>query len=161
MNIIDDEGNLFGTVNIIDALVLVLILAVVVSGIVFVSGENESSSSTGPEEVEPVGVTMEVVGVQPYVADALTTGPVDTEGIVAIENKSVSPTTVVVEDDSGNLHEREHPQQQTVTLQVTLQSTMSQDGPTFREKPLEVGQTFELDFGDVTVETTVTNLADG
>ena len=35
MEIIDDEGNLFGVVNIVDALVVLEILAVVIAGIAF------------------------------------------------------------------------------------------------------------------------------
>ena len=47
MQIIDEEGNLFGRVNIIDALVLVLVLSVAVAGIALVTGSS-NAPGTGP-----------------------------------------------------------------------------------------------------------------
>jgi hypothetical protein len=162
MKLIDDRGNLFGAVNIIDALVVLLVVAVVVSGVAFLAGGGDQ----GPDdpapttEPEPVSATVEVVGVRSYVADALTAGPVESEGIVAIDDKSVSPTMVVTEDEAGNLHEREHPQKQTVTLHVTVQPAAQTNETMFGETSLEVGRTATFDFGNVTVEGTFTRVDD-
>lgn len=48
MQIIDEEGNLFGRVNVIDALVVVLVLSVAVAGIALVTGSS-NAPGTGPE----------------------------------------------------------------------------------------------------------------
>lgn len=160
MKLIDDRGNLFGAVNIIDALVVLLVVAVVVAGAAFVATGGDEPTQPQEPSTTTATATVEVAGVQPYVADALTVGPVDTGGIVAIENKSVSPTIVVTEDESGNLYEREHPQQRTVRLELTLE-TLDQDGERqFQGEPLEIGRTATLDFGDVTVDATFTALND-
>lgn len=166
MKLIDDRGNLFGAVNVIDALVVLLVVAVAVAGVALLTGgetQNPEQTQEQPDpspELSSTAATVEVVGVQPYVADALAIGPVETDGIVAIENKSVAPTTVVTEDESGELSEREHPQKRTVTLQVTLETTAQGNETVYGEKPLEIGRTATFDFGDVTVEGTVTAFDD-
>jgi len=69
--IIDDEGNLFGVVNIIDALVALLFLAVVVAGAALVFGGGESSPNQNPETTH---VTLDL-GAQPeYIATAINEG---------------------------------------------------------------------------------------
>lgn len=159
MKLIDDQGNLFGAVNIIDAFVVLLVAAVTVAGVAFVVGDDSQPPSEPAPEQSAVSATVEIVGVQPYVADALTVGPVETDRIVAVDNKSVSPTMVVTEDEAGNLYEREHPQKQTVTLQVTLQATQTNE-TMVGDTPLEVGRTTTLDFGNVTVEGTFTHVGE-
>lgn len=156
MKLIDDNGNLFGAVNIIDALVVLLVVAVVVSGVAFLVGQQPSQPTDDTPEPESRTVTLQVVGVQPYVADALAVGDVESGSVVAIENKSVAATTVVTEDEAGNLHEREHPQQRTVTMRVTLQTTEDENGSLVGETPLEVGRNVTLDFGNVTADATIT-----
>lgn len=164
MKLIDDRGNLFGAVNIIDALVVLLVVAVAGAGVAFVvGGEDTTQSPNQPEpapEISHTAATLEITGVQPYVADALTVGPVEADGIVAVDNKSVSATTVVTEDEAGNLYERAHPQKRTVTLQVTLETTAKGNETMFGEKPLEIGRTASFDFGNVTVKGTVTELGE-
>ena len=54
MNVIDDEGRLFGTVNVVDALVVLFVVAVVVAGVALVFG--------GESEPEPdIGTTYATV----------------------------------------------------------------------------------------------------
>jgi len=154
MNLIDDKGRFFGTVNIIDALAVLLILAVVGSGAAFVLGTDEQPTN----QSEDTTVTFEVTGVQPYVADAIPEGSIESESITAVKNKSVRPTEVVVEDQNGGLHERTHPQEKTVALQVTLNTTTTDEDVLFQNEPLEVGRELTLDFGPVTVKGTVTSL---
>lgn len=156
MKLIDDHGNLFGAVNVIDALVVLLVAAVAVAGVAFVTTGGDAANQS-PER-STTTTTVEVAGVQPYVADALTVGPVETEGIVAIENKSVSATTVVTEDEAGNLHEREHPQQRTVTLELAVETTEQDGEMVFQGEPLEIGRTETLDFGTVSANVTFTAL---
>jgi hypothetical protein len=157
MNLIDDKGRLFGTVNIIDALAVLLVLAVAAAGTAFVLGAD--SPQTPTDDQQTTTVTFEITKIQPYVADAIPEGPIDTEQIATVQNKSVRPTEVIVEDQNGTLHERQHPRKQTVTLHVSLNTTTTEDDIMFEDKPLEVGRQLTLDFGQVTVKGTVTSLA--
>ena len=159
MSLIDDKGRLFGTVNIIDALAILLVLAVAAAGTAFVLGADDQP--TTPDQAAPdnrqtqTTVTFEITGVQPYVAVAIPEGPIQTDRIAAVENKSVRPTEVVVTDQNGTFHERQHPRKQTVTLAVTLNTTATENDTLFADEPLEVGRQLTLDFGPVTVKGTV------
>jgi len=161
MDPIDDKGRLFGTVNIIDALAVLLVLAVVAAGAAFVLGADGQPTTPGQPSDNgqtQTTVTFEITGVQPYVADAIPEGPIQTDRIAAVENKSVRPTEVVVTDQNGTFHERQHPRKQTVTLAVSLNTTATEDDTLFADEPLEVGRQLTLDFGPVTVEGTVTTV---
>lgn len=73
MDIIDDEGRLFGLVNVIDALVVLLVLAVIVAGAVFILSD--------PGERDTRYATVDL-GEQPgYVIDSVAVGDeMDVEG---------------------------------------------------------------------------------
>ncbi|EMA47126.1 DUF4330 family protein [Halobiforma nitratireducens] len=72
MELIDEDGNLFGVVNVIDALVVLLLLAVVVAGVALVTGGEPNETAT--EDGETGYATVEL-GQQPdYVIDRLRTG---------------------------------------------------------------------------------------
>jgi len=49
MEIIDEKGRLFGVVNVVDALVVLLVLAVVAAGVALVVGGNDSPADAGDE----------------------------------------------------------------------------------------------------------------
>ena len=134
MPIIDDEGRLFGAVNIIDALVVLLVLAVVVAGVALVTG----GGSTGERPTRTVVVD---VGQQPdYVVDAIEEGSVGTSEVVAVENK-----TAIGDDGNDRLR-----------LTVTLAVTKNADGlPTFAEERLYVGRQIQLDLSTTIVSGTV------
>lgn len=158
MNLIDDKGRVFGTVNIIDALAVLLVLAVVAASTAFVLGGD--SRVTDVQTEGQTTVTFEVTGTQSYVADAIPNGPITSESIAAIENKSVRPFVVVVKDQNGTLREQRHPWKKTIILQLTLNTTTTEDDIVFREEPLEIGRELSLDFGHVSVTGNVTSFPD-
>jgi hypothetical protein len=161
MDLIDDKGRLFGTVNIIDALAVLLLLAVVAAGAAFVLGadDQQTNQATNQPQNTTTTVTFQVGHLQPYVADAIPEGPIQTDAVASVENKSIQPTQVIVEDQNGTLHEQTHPRQKTVTLHVTLNTTTTEEDVLFNGEPLEVGRQLTLDFGPVTVQGTVTSIA--
>lgn len=160
MDFIDDKGRLFGTINIIDALAVLLVLAVVAAGAAFVLGtDDQTDQATNQPENTTTTVTVEITGVQPYVADAIPEGPIESDSISTVQNKTVQSTEVVVQDENGTYHEQTHPRKKTVTLDVTLNTTTTEEDVLFNEKPLEVGRQLTLDFGPVTVKGTVTSLS--
>lgn len=71
MEIIDKQGRLFGTVNVVDALVVLLVLAVGLAGVALIVGGGPTGP-TGPTETQYV--TLDV-GLQPeYVVGAVESG---------------------------------------------------------------------------------------
>ncbi|UPV75253.1 DUF4330 domain-containing protein [Halorussus limi] len=161
MDPIDEKGQLFGTVNIIDAFVVFLVLAVIAAGATFILGtENQLTNTTDQLENTTTTVTFEITGVQPYTADAIPEGPLQTDTIVSVQNKSVQPTEIIVKDKNGILHKQTHPRKKTVVLQLTLNTMTTEDDVLLWNKPLEVRRQLVLDFGQVTVKGTVTNFSE-
>ncbi|EMA22373.1 DUF4330 family protein [Haloarcula argentinensis] len=71
-DIIDDEGNLFGVINIIDALVVVLALTVLIAGIGLVLMDDGESSSAPTTETTNVTIDL---GTQPeYIVSQMSIG---------------------------------------------------------------------------------------
>jgi len=79
MELIDDEGNLFGRINVIDALAILLVIAVAVAGIaVLAPGSNDTTDEMDTAEPEPVSETRYAtvdLGTHPNrIANQITTG---------------------------------------------------------------------------------------
>lgn len=76
MQLIDERGRLFGVVNVVDALVVLLVLAVVVAGAALVLGGDESAEPAEP--TEPPGqartLTVSTGAIPPSVASLVSTG---------------------------------------------------------------------------------------
>lgn len=160
VELIDDQGNLFGRVNVIDALVVLLVLAVAVAGITLVLGgpggsDGANGSEAGANQTA-VSIDFRTGSVQPYVADVVTEGPVGTSNVTRIENKSVAPMPVVTRNASGELSVRQHPTNKRLTLRLRLDVTRDGDEYLYSGAPLEVGTTLRLDLGSTTVSGNVT-----
>jgi len=71
--IIDDEGNLFGVINVVDALVVVFVLTVLIAGIGLVLTDTEDGSSSSPAR-GTTNVTLDL-GPQPkYISSQISVG---------------------------------------------------------------------------------------
>jgi hypothetical protein len=84
MDILDEQGRIFGRVNIIDALVVLFALAVIVAGAALVFGDTNEQPEPEPEPDEPPERTMYVTvvtGGQP--ATELSTGEINVDGTSA------------------------------------------------------------------------------
>ena len=78
--LIDEEGNLLGVINVIDALAILLVLAVVVAGIALVAAPDDTDSTEPEPETETRYATINL-GTQPdYVANRITTGDMMNNG---------------------------------------------------------------------------------
>ena len=149
---IDDQGNLFGRVNVVDALVVLLVLAVVVAGIALVlGGSGPSGGAQAGSNETVVYVDFRSDPVEPYVADAVPEGSIETANASRLENRSVTPADVVTQNESGALAVRQHPTHRTVTFRVGLYVTRDGDEYLYNGAPLEVGTTLTLDVGPTTV----------
>ncbi len=108
---IDDEGRLFGVVNVVDVLVVLLVLAVVAGGASLVLGTGDGGTS----ETEVRYATVDL-GPQPsYVANLVESGDLVEYG----EANNLTVTDVYVTDE-GN-HER-------VLARVKLESPPNEEG---------------------------------
>lgn len=105
MEVIDEEGRLFGVVNVVDAVALLLVVAVVVAGASLVLGGGEDPTSeptpeptskpTPEPELENRTVSLAVGQVSPAVAALVDPGPVTVAGT------SATITDVYVTPGSG------------------------------------------------------------
>lgn len=139
---IDDKGRLFGVVNIIDAFVVLFMVAVVVAGVAVVSG------SSGADAEEERSVTV-VVGseVPAYVSDALADVDADRLANVTVVGEQTNATT-------GRQYHRVHA---TVEVEVTERA----DGRLVADgQRVAVGGSFEVDLGRVVFEGAVREIRD-
>jgi len=169
--LIDEDGRLFGLVNIVDLLVVLVVVAMVAAGWALLSGGEPSVSQPADEtENTTTVVTVEADQVQPYVAAAIPNGTVGGPEVVAVRSKTVEPATVFVPDQNGQLRVREHPRLKTVRLRLELNTTQTEhgvnfmdqrqtgNGPVVEERPLRIGAEYRLDISNVTVRGNVTGI---
>lgn len=150
-DIIDDRGNLFGRVNVIDALAVLLLVAVVVAGTALVLPSGAQSQSE--DELQPTTATVQVT-VAPYVADAITTGPAPADDVYAVQDVTVT------EHVQANRTRTNGPDTlRRLELVVTLGTETRDDGLLyFRDDRLYVGRTLTLDLGTTIVDGIVIEL---
>ena len=152
VEILDEEGYFLGFINIIDLLVLLLVLAVIVAGSALVLGGTNNEQQTKSATIE-----IRVENVQPYVADAIPdSGPINNGNVTSLKNKSVTPATVYVPDQNGELQEQSHPRLKTVELEVTVPVTDTGDELQFDHQSLSVGNRIAIDLGTVELRGNVT-----
>ncbi|ADD03762.1 DUF4330 family protein [Natrialba magadii ATCC 43099] len=148
MAVIDEDGNIFGVVNVVDALVILMVLAVVVAGAALVMGSGDEPTDEGASESEPEGesetryVTLEL-GEQPeYVTERLDNGTVAT---IAGSGEQVTVTDVHVTPSSPN-----GAQEALVRAEIDGVATPDEyDRDVFRvgDGPLHLGESLRLDLG--------------
>ncbi|ELZ23703.1 hypothetical protein C475_15568 [Halosimplex carlsbadense 2-9-1] len=125
MPIIDEEGRLFGTVNVVDALVVLLVLAVGVAGVALVAG-GASSDETRYATVD--------LGTQPeYVVEQLSTG--DTS------NLTNSPGNLTISD----IHVSSNESNVNALVRVAVAGQVTEGTFTYGGEPLRLGRTLEFD----------------
>jgi len=130
MELIDGDGNLFGLVNLVDALVVLVALAVVVAGVAFVfsSGSNDTTTDTATRYA-----TLDL-GTQPaYVATLVTEGDVADTDPSTPENLTITDVYTTHTDDGRHLYVR-----------VRLNATRDDDAVTYGGDPLRVGRDLDL-----------------
>ncbi|MFC7135289.1 MULTISPECIES: DUF4330 domain-containing protein [Salinibaculum] len=144
MPLIDEDGRLFGTVNIIDALVVLFVFAIAVAGVALVTGGGGGGGNTTNSETITRTIVFQTTDQPAYVADAIQEGAVGTSNVIAIENKSVVEST-----ENGT------------DLRLTVNLTVSETGdglPTFGGERLYIGRQLQLDFGTTIVQGTVVDM---
>ena len=137
---LDDRGRLFGKVNIVDLLVLLVIIAVVVFAVVRMTG---TSSKT-----VPVRVTYVVEAVRQASVDALQAkGTVTDDGgteLGKVQDVTVTPTLVEVPTADGQLKAVESPVFNDVSIVVLGQGRVAGSTVRIGSVPMRVGKKVTL-----------------
>jgi hypothetical protein len=128
MELIDDDGNLFGVVNVVDALVVLVVLAVVVAGVALVFSDDPA-----PEpDTDTTYATLDM-GTQPaYLVDAIN------------EGDTYSPddiSTITITD----VHLTPRGNQIGITTRVELQGEVDGDAISYANAPPRLGRTLAIE----------------
>lgn len=139
MPVIDEDGDLFGVVNAVDAFAVVVAILALAGGVVVLTGGGGADGGTLTQSV-----TIRTTGAVPAGIAALEPGPVANEQVAALERvEQVSP--------AGNGSNA------TYELDVQLVIGTTDDGaPTFAGERLYIGRPVTLDLENVTVSGVVT-----
>lgn len=143
MGVIDDDGNLFGFVNVVDALVVLLILAVVVAGVALVNPFATTEEATRY-------ATVDLGEQRQYVAELVSEGDVLSP---SNSGSNVTVTDVYVTPSGG--------ENASVTVRVKMEGQMVEseqsDRPVFSIAGTSVrrGTTLQLGSDEYAVEGTV------
>ena len=137
---LDDRGRLFGKVNIVDLIVLLVIIAVVVFAVVRMTG---SSSKT-----VPVRVTYVVEAVRQATVSALQAKGTVTDdggtGLGKVQDVVVTPTLVEVPTSDGGLKAVESPVFSDVSIVVLGNGRVSGSTVRIGSVPMRVGKKVTL-----------------
>lgn len=143
MRILDDRGYLFGLVNIIDALVLLVLATVLIAGIALVTGSG--SPETTDSDTDTAVIAFQTDAYPDFVIDAIEEGENGNDEIVTVLEKSVTDLSANQSQPGVNMTRAR------IRVEVVVGTTP--DGlPTFDGKPLYIGRELRLDFRTTIVE---------
>ncbi|RQH00501.1 DUF4330 domain-containing protein [Natrarchaeobius oligotrophus] len=175
MSVIDENGDLFGVVNVIDAIAIVLVVSVLAAGVAVVTGGDGAGTNLGAAGALAVGLLLVALfagvavvsddgprfetryatvdlGEQPaYVAERLEAGDVasleETDEGVTVTDVYATPVT-------------DRPR---VTIRTELDGVTTEDDrgrstERFADVPLKLGRELRLDFGAYGVDGTITDV---
>ena len=150
--LLDENGNLFGVVNIVDVLVVLMVLAVAAAGgaLVLAAGDEPT------EEPEPDTATKYAtidLGNQPdHVVEQIEEGDsVDLGGQSSLTITDMHATPVANPDDDTDIH---------LAIRAEVEGVMEDDSFRIGDEGLQLGQEFELDTEEYTANGEVTAVDD-
>jgi len=142
MPIIDEEGRLFGTVNVVDALVVLLVLAVGLAGAALLLG-----GGSGHDEIRYATLDL---GTQPeYVVEQISTG--DTSSL-ATGYGNLTVTDIHV-SSSGSIVN--------TLIRVSIAGQVTEGTFTYDREPLRLDRTVEFDTGSYAVNGSIQDVGNG
>jgi hypothetical protein len=158
---LDERGRIFGKVNVVDILVLLVIIAVVVFAVVRFTGTSSASV--------PLTVTYTVESVRQLTVDAIQKtveagGTVRDDGgtvLGKVEDIEVTPTKAEYMTPEGQLEAFDSPIFSDV--QIIVQGEGSKSGETLRigSVPMLVGRKVTLRGSDFEVQSVIWNVISG
>lgn len=128
--IIDEEGNLFGVINVVDAFVVVLVLAVVATGIALVTG-GATSNTPATADTASTHVTLDL-GVQPgYLVEEINEG----DAYSPESNANLTITDIYLTPQDG---------QTRVIVRTELRGVSTDDGLSYAGAPPRLGRQLDI-----------------
>lgn len=144
MDVIDDEGNLFGVVNIVDVLVILFVVAVVVAGVALVYSDDPEPS--GPE-VETTYATLDL-GTQPdYIVTEINEG----DSFTPSGDSSLTITDVHLAPDETATR---------TIVRVKLEGPVSGESIQYNDAPPRLGRTLDITTDRYVVEGPIRDVGD-
>ena len=108
-------------------------------------------------------LTLRMENVPPERADSVEAGLTETSDgrtVARVLDVEVEPAVVTLTSESGEIFEREHPVNKSVTLTVELRVREQASGVRFKGRILQEGNRVVLDLGTTTVRATVVDLGE-
>lgn len=146
-SLIDDEGRLFGHVNVVDAIAVIGAVAFLIAGAVAVSG-GSSAGSVATVELETTG--------PPYVLDAINDSADPLDEDVHWTGNARPHATFVIDDRADDLHERVTAARFDARIAIANRSGELH----YRGQRLYVGRDATLDLGTTVVDVTVVDIGE-
>ena len=141
MELIDEEGNLFGVVNVIDALVVLVLVAVLVAGVALVTGDKGTAASSDPDRY----VTLDLGSHPTYIATAIAPG----DEITASESGSMVLTDVFVTPDGSDAQ---------IVARAQVYGTYADGTLQYDEAPLRLNRSLAVTTGSYDVSGTIVDV---
>jgi hypothetical protein len=155
MKILDEDGRIFGLINIIDALVILLVLAVAVAGFALVTAEDTTTTTT-----TTTYATLDL-GQQPaYLLSEIDEGDEGSIANMTITDVWVTPQRfnggngLSVTPKTDGFHLREQKTGPHVFARVRIEATQTDDQLMVNDEPLTLGRGFELSADEYVVRGT-------
>ncbi|OYR42844.1 DUF4330 domain-containing protein [Halorubrum sp. Hd13] len=143
MEVIDDDGNLFGAVNVVDVLVVLVVLAVGVAGAAFVFADDPAPQP----DTDTTYATLDL-GTQPaYIVEAINEGDMyepDDSSTLTVTDVHLTPRGTEIG----------------VTLRVELQGETDDDTITYANAPPRLGRTLAIETSQYEVSGQVRDVSD-
>ena len=143
MELIDDDGDLFGVVNVVDALVVLVVLAVGVAGVALVFTDDPAPQP----DTDTTYATLDM-GTQPaYIVDAINEG----DTFAPDDTSSITITDVHLTPRGNDIG---------VTLRVELQGETDGDVLTYANAPPRLGRTLAIETSQYEVSGQIRDTGD-
>ncbi|WP_225335071.1 DUF4330 family protein [Halomicrobium urmianum] len=148
MQLIDDSGNLFGLVNVVDALVVLLALAVGVAGVALVTADDGADDEPPAPELATTNVTLDL-GAQPEaVAAAIEAGDTYSPG----GNAELTVTDVQVAPQDGGAR---------VYVRAQLRGEARNDTIAYGNVPPRLGRSLDIKTDSYAVSGSIQSIGGG
>jgi len=150
VDVIDQEGNLFGRVNVVDAIVVLFLAAIVIAGVALVTTGGSAAADTTVATVETT--------TSPAVVSALEEAePAPESGVQFIGDVQVVDTVLVNSTEYANAS-RTH---KVVELELHLETDTREGLLYFQDERLYIGSKLELDLTTTVINCTVVEMHRG
>jgi hypothetical protein len=141
MNLLDEEGRLFGVINIFDIFVLLLVVGIVVAAGIYVVPNIFVDK-------EEVSVQFQLDNQPRYIANSISSGPVPSNSnIVRILNKSSTQSRLGQNASTSSME-----------IWVRIRANSENEKWYYNGERIYVGKQVTLDFGNVIVDANVTEM---